>query len=194
LFGQLGDLANECVERAVPMVSLAALLSTAWAGLACYSALTIVTVSGRMGVRALTRADPGVAFLTLPLLPLALIGCRAISATDLAAAIALDMNGGAGAGPRRLRDQDDDDDDDDDGGGDDDDEDEDDLGGGGEDDDEEDDDELLAIRIGEDPLSFSRIAVGGLLFPYAASGVGWMCFGRVRESERLLRTVFGGLL
>eukprot|EP00035_Acanthoeca_spectabilis_P007533 m.137925 g.137925 ORF g.137925 m.137925 type:complete len:276 (-) comp13987_c0_seq4:5384-6211(-) len=159
---QLGDLVNECVERSLPLISLTAGLTTLWAGLACYSALTIVTVSGHMGVRALARTDPGVAYLTLPLLPLGLIACRAVSATDLIGPRP-SVNGGNGGGA---------------------------VG----DTEEEEDDYEDEWVIGSRPFSFSRVAVGALLFPYTAYGTGWLCFGRVRDSECLLRTAFGGLL
>lgn len=57
-WAQLGGLLNECVERSVPIMSLTAALATFWAGLGCYSAITIVAVSGRAGARMLSRSDP----------------------------------------------------------------------------------------------------------------------------------------
>jgi len=167
---QLGDLVNEGVERSVPMMSLAMLLTTVWAGLACYSALTIATVTGRIGVRALIRADPGIAYLALPMLPLGLIACRGAFVLPQSAE---EQDGARAAGDGRAEaaqlgegDQ---------------------AAGGDED---WNDEWVTASR----PHSFSRVAVGGLMFPYLAYGTGRLCFGRARDGTRLLHTIVGGIV
>lgn len=75
-------------------------------------------------------------YLTLPLLPLGLIACRAVSATDLIGPRP-SVNGGNGGGA---------------------------VG----DTEEEEDDYEDEWVIGSRPFSFSRVAVGALLFPYTA--------------------------
>eukprot|EP00040_Diaphanoeca_grandis_P029892 m.175938 g.175938 ORF g.175938 m.175938 type:complete len:309 (-) comp31835_c7_seq3:221-1147(-) len=195
---RIGDRVNKAVEKVIPAIGVTAAASVLWAGLGCYSAVTIVHIFGNVGKSLLLHNHPARLFVTLPLLPLSLVAIRFNAAMREGLEHRRNQHQAQGQGPPQDRPPQD---------GEGADVAEvnrwdplglDTWGSGEEDNDEEEQDDAHEFEIHQNalagPVSFSRLALGGLALPYVASAVGYGCFGHIKDLPRAYRTIYGGIM